>query len=97
MPKIEKINCETINTNGTCFQGDLYASYNDIVSKLGEPLTEKLCYKSDAEWVIEFEDGTVATIYNWKLGYIPTEEYEWHIGGFSNDAVECVNKVLDSY
>ena len=54
-PKIEKINSETINTNGTSFQGDLYASYNDIVSKLGEPLTEKLCYKSDAEWVIEFE------------------------------------------
>ena len=102
MPKIEKINCETINTNGTSFQGDLYASYNDIVSKLGEPLTEKLCYKSDAEWIIEFEDGTVATIYNWKDGKsycgergMPTESItEWHIGGSIKRVEEWVNDYI---
>ena len=26
------------------------------------------------------------TIYNWKDGYIPTGEYEWHIGGHDYDA-----------
>ena len=31
-----------------------------------------------------------------KDGYVPTEEYNWHIGGFDNEAVECVEKVLDS-
>ena len=29
------------------------------------------------------------------MGYIPTEEYDWHIGGFSSDAVDCVYKKLD--
>ena len=37
-----------------------------------------------------------STIYNWKDGYVPTEEYNWHIGGFDHEAVECVEKVLDS-
>ena len=41
-------------------------------------------------------DYVTATIYNWKDGYIPTDEYEWHIGGFDHEAVECVEKVLDS-
>ena len=41
-------------------------------------------------------DYVKATIYNWKDGYVPTEEYNWHIGGFDNEAVECVEKVLDS-
>ena len=41
-------------------------------------------------------DYVKATIYNWKDGYVPTEEYNWHIGGFNYEAVDCVEKVLDS-
>ena len=37
-----------------------------------------------------------ATIYNWKVGYIPTDEYEWHVGGFDFDSVDLVQGVLDS-
>ena len=28
------------------------------------------------------------SIYNWKDGKIPTEEYEWHIGGYGFSAVD---------
>ena len=28
------------------------------------------------------------SIYNWKDGNIPTEEYDWHIGGYGFDAVD---------
>ena len=48
----------------------------------------------DDTGIEDFETVT-ATIYNWKMGYIPTEEYDWHIGGFSSDAVDCVYKKLD--
>ena len=35
-----------------------------LISKLGEPTDSFDEYKTDAEWIIEFEDGNVATIYN---------------------------------
>ena len=58
------------------------------------------------QWSIRVQGGTDDTgietlklfslsIYNWKMGYIPTEEYDWHISGFSTDAVDCVYKKLD--
>ena len=89
IPSVRKINDESIDLRGTCFQGDLYASYEQIVSKIGPPHTGYDGYKTDAEWSIEFEDGTVATIYNWKDGKnyrgedgLEVEEItEWHIGG----------------
>ena len=31
-----------------------------------------------------------------KMDIFPTEEYDWHIGGFDNEDVDCVQKVLDS-
>ena len=100
-----------VNINGTNLQGYVKTTYDKIVKAFGEPTyTDASPYeKVNAQWSIEFKipftddtgiedfNSVIATIYNWKLGYIPTEEYEWHIGGFSNDAVEYVNKVLDSY
>lgn len=54
--------------------------------------------KVSTEWVIRFEDDTVATIYDWKryeLGapYM-SELYDWHIGGNSYDAVTLVKNAL---
>jgi hypothetical protein len=89
MPKISRVNDKNIKVSGTCFMGTLRATYSQIVSKLGSPDDSFDSYKTDAEWVIEFEDGTVATIYNWKdgknycgeSGLDVSEITEWHIGG----------------
>ena len=54
--------------------------------------------KVNAEWNVfpETEDGDVKfTIYNWKDGYIPTEEYEWHIGGYGFDAVDTAYEIIN--
>jgi len=91
MPKIRKINDPEIPVNGTCFQGELTATYDQLVEKFGEPGDSFDSYKTDAEWIIEFEEGSVATIYNWKngknyCGDNGLEVYqitEWHIGGGS--------------
>lgn len=90
-----------IETGGTSLVGEITAPYSKLVKAFGEP-TESDGYKSDAEWEVEFEDGTVATIYNWKNGknYMgssgtPTERIiHWHIGGFSSDAKYKVLEVL---
>jgi DNA-binding ferritin-like protein len=39
---------------------------------------------------LEFEDGTVATIYDWKEYQTPMGLYHWHIGGRNNLAVHRV-------
>jgi hypothetical protein len=94
----------TIDTNGTCLQGYINAGYDEITSAFGYPLKEGFDdYKSDAEWLIVFEDGTRATIYNWKDGInycgeqgTPTEQItDWHIGGFNEKALERVSEVLE--
>ena len=90
MPRISKVNDDSINISGTSYTGEVTAKYSLLVEKLGEPLAESFDnYKTDAEWHIEFEDGTVTTVYNWKDGKnycgdegLDVEDItEWHIGG----------------
>ena len=99
--------CDTIYTIGTSYQGVINTTYDEIVAKFSEPTyTDASPYeKVNAQWSIQFdvptEDGedydyVTATIYNWKMGYIPTDKYEWHIGGFDFEAVDLVQKVLDN-
>jgi len=86
----------------TCLQGYIDISYKDLVEKLGEPSENYDDYKSDAEWQLEFEDGTVATLYNYKDGrnYLGAEGLDkeeirdWHIGGNDTRAVEKVHELL---
>lgn len=94
-----QINNQSINTNGTSLQGYINCSYDDLVEALGYPLEEYFDdYKSDAEWWIGFDDGTVATIYNYKNGknYLGDQGLnlcdmtQWHIGGRSPEVVERV-------
>ena len=104
--KTKKINYQThndviIKISGTSFLGDIGLDYYDIVSRLGRP-QDGDGYKVDAEWNIEFDDGTVATLYNWKNGrnYCGEDGLdlhqidEWHIGGFNSDAIDRVYKLF---
>lgn len=80
---------DDIGACGTSLQGILNISYGEIVAKLGEPTSDGDGYKVDAEWTLEFEDGTIATIYNYKTGpnYNGSGDWNvediraWHIGG----------------
>lgn len=98
---------DLIRSSGTHLQGCITdTSYATLVDTFGEPLKDGFDdYKSDAEWLVQFDDGTVATIYNWKNGknYCGDEEgtpttqiREWHIGGYSGDAVDRVKQALRS-
>lgn len=96
-------NSADLHINGTCLQGEIRATYKELVAMFGEPM-EGDGYKVDAEWVMRFGDGTIATVYNWKDGInycgakdgTPTKEItEWHVGGASHKAVENVQITLD--
>jgi len=81
--------------NGTCLQGYMKTTYQDLCNRLGPALEGSADGKTTAEWVLEFGDGTVATIYDWKTGKTPQEPYAWHIGGRSERAVELVGEALN--
>ena len=88
-----------INTNFTHLQGYIDASYDDLCRLFGKP--EFGDYKTDWEWTIEFEDGTVATIYNWKNGpnygashVTPDMVNEWNVGGHNRQSIKNLNALL---
>ena len=99
---------KAIKANGTHLQGNVGATYQELVEVFGEPIrydsdgTTHMNNKTDAEWRISFEDGTVATIYNYKngLNYLGAEGKRvseismWNVGGHSERAVFLVNEEL---
>lgn len=83
-----------MTANGTHLQGYVNAYYHQLVEVFGEPTYSSGGDKTTVEWVIEFKDGTIATIYDWKCYETPMGEYEWHIGGFDYAAVNHVQAVF---
>jgi hypothetical protein len=87
-------------SNMSCLQGRINVTYDMLYDTFGVPETGG--DKNDVEWVIKFEDGTIATIYDYKTGYnyngssgTPAQlNRDWHVGGFSNNAVELVKSAL---
>lgn len=92
------------DVNMTSLQGYVTTTYADLVGCFGEPTCDGDGYKVDAEWIITFADGVVATIYNYKDGKnycgeegLDVEDIrEWHVGGYGNTGVEgrvkeCLN------
>lgn len=93
---------KNISLGGTFLQGYVQASYEKLVSIFGEPQNEGDGYKVDCEWAIEFDDGTIASIYNWKngknycgsLGLEIEKITNWNVGGRNPKALELVEKTL---
>lgn len=93
-----------MNAGGTSLQGYIEAKYADLVALFGKP-TDGDAEKVDAEWYVQFEDGTFATIYNWKTGKnykgaggLPVEKIkDWHIGGKTKDSHTKIQIALDLF
>ncbi len=84
---------------GSCHRGWVRTTYERLSQLLGEPYY--LDEFSPATWTLDFEDGTKASIYVYKSveyglchGEIPSKEFNWHVGGFSRNAVIRVAEVL---
>jgi hypothetical protein len=90
---------------GTSLQGHINATYDQLVAVFGQPevfTLENSDGKIDVEWAIAFDNGTVATIYNWKNGknYCGADGLNvaditrWNIGGNRYDAATLVDSAL---
>ena len=99
-------NDESVDVIGTHFQGTIKANYYELVSCFGDPTDDRGTDKTTKEWKLEFlvrddeeeEDLEIpAAIYDWKTETTPYDSYDWHVGGYGDDALELVEVVLSSF
>jgi hypothetical protein len=87
-----------LRINGTSLKGYITATYEELVAVFGQPThgpDDREGDKVTCEWQLLFEDGTYATIYDWKTDYTPMGAYEWHIGGKSFASVLRVTETFE--
>jgi len=95
-------NDSEIETDETSLQGNIGAGYSLLCKLFGQPHASD-GHKSDAGWDIEFEDGTIATIYNWKNGknYCGSDGYDtqkitsWNVGGYDINVFHRIKRMVD--
>ena len=90
---------------GSRFIGYLDATYDDLVRLFGQPITIEPAddAKTDVEWVIQFDTGLIATIYNYKNGPnyrgskgTPVNEIaRWHVGGLRVRVLRKLRRMLN--
>ena len=81
---------------GTGFAGYVDITYDELVRGLGRPLRGAFSDDVQAEWIIKFDDGCVATIYDHKDGTPPEYLTRWHVGGNARDAAaDHIGSALD--
>ena len=103
MLKVKTANWKAVN--GTCLQGYIDADYKTLCKVFGKEDSDGDGYKTDAEWCLQFSDGVVATIYNYKdgknyngaVGLAKSKITDWHVGGHSARAVANVEAMLEAY
>jgi hypothetical protein len=94
-----------VNMNGSSLKGYVTTTYDRLVEVFGEPTYSDAdpYEKVNAEWEVSAsvydteDDDTVDvkfTVYNWKTGSVPTEEYQWHIGGYDNYASLIAQRII---
>jgi hypothetical protein len=89
----------TTKVGGTSLRGYVSASRKKLIETFGEPclFQPSTLDKVQIEWCLQFGDGTVATVYDWKqYGHIPPEDevVQWNVGGFSGFALDQVKDAL---
>lgn len=89
LPDLEKKNL--------AYAGQLMLSYEQLIERFGEPkLSGYDGAKTKAQWVIAFDDGMLATIYDWKEYSKETDEItDWHIGSKMGQGNTIMDRVQD--
>jgi hypothetical protein len=83
------------NANMTGLKGEFPITFAELVEIFGRPKYGPNADrdKTTCEWALTFEDGIIATIYDYKTNCTPMGEYEWHIGGHD---VKAYTHVVDT-
>lgn len=103
MLSVKKAKWEAVS--GTSLKGNIDCDYATLVEVFGKEHSNGDGYKVDAEWALQFSNGVVATIYNYKdgknycgaKGLAKKNLTDWHIGGKSGLAERTVHEYVEQY
>lgn len=86
---------KAIDTDGTSLKGRVDVPYDRLEAQFGRPLDVWGDGKVQASWDLQFDDGKVATIYDWKEYGTPYQQVrDWHIGGYDSEVVRRIQSIL---
>jgi len=85
-----------IDSHGCSLQGYITASIVSLARAFGRPIGHgRMCEPITTEWKIRFEDGQIATIYDWNESPVDHEDVvHWHVGGLNRQVVERVHEAF---
>ena len=87
-----------IETDFSSLRGHIQTTLANLIDVFGEPIRFGEGDKVTVQWEVQFDNGIVATIYDWKRYELGTpamnERIDWNIGGDSFRAVELIAKEL---
>lgn len=70
----------------------LKEAFGDPCMFVGSPADDG---KVRCEWILEWDDGSISTIYDWKMHHVSIESLtDWHIGGFDMKVVDHITREL---
>lgn len=84
---------EWAKVDGAFYVGDITTTYAELVKLLGEP-DDGDGEKYQVEWRLALPDGTVFTIYDWKICMPIGLNTEWHIGARSENDLPAIKRAL---
>jgi hypothetical protein len=92
-------NGSSIDNTGVSLRGTIQATLSQLTKVFGEPALGVPGDRILIEWVAEFEDGQVVTIYCWKIPDMPDADavISWCIGGRSEAARDMVHSAFRSH
>ncbi len=91
-----KVNQKSTSVEGTSLMGHVTTTHSKLVELFGEPKGGSADGKTTCEWVLEFENGVVGTIHDWKTESTPKELYDWCIGGYSYKILLLLQEVMNT-
>lgn len=79
--------------------GTTGARYGTLRRVFGDPLPASDLWddeKSQVVWIVQFSDGTWATIYDYQADTAPENVTQWSVGAFTQDALDHVQSAIAS-
>lgn len=81
-------------------KGEIPITYPELVEIFGEPYRKEWAEGFDritTEWIIEFDDMTQATIFDFKNKQRPEGMYMWKVGGITGEAFGRIRRIIEEY
>lgn len=84
----------SIEDPGCSLQIDrMRADWGKLVALFGEP-EQNIGDRVQVQWVIRFEDGEIATVYDWKENCEPEEVTRWNVGALNKMVAHRVYQIV---